>query len=153
MSEAKVTLDEIAEFLATQTLGVVSTLGHDGQPQAALVGIAVSDRLEFVFDSVDSSRKIGNVRRDPRVAVVIGGTMQDERTVQVEGFADEPTGAERERINEAYFRRWPDGRDRLTWAGITHVRITPHWLRWSDWRYAPVATAEWVRSGGILVPA
>ena len=153
MSEAHVTLDDVAEFLATQALGVVSTLGPDGQPQAALVGIAVSDRLELVFDSVDSSRKIGNMRRDPRVAVVIGGTMQDERTVQVEGFADEPTGVERERISEAYFRRWPDGRDRLTWSGITHVRITPHWLRWSDWRGAPVVIAEWVRSGGVLVPA
>ncbi|MGH7685538.1 MAG: pyridoxamine 5'-phosphate oxidase family protein [Candidatus Dormibacteria bacterium] len=153
MSEARTTLDEIAEFLTTQALGVVSSLGPDGQPQAALVGLAVSDRLEFVFDSVDSSRKIGNLRRDPRVAIVIGGTMQDERTVQVEGFADEPIGAERERVSEAYFHRWPDGRDRMTWAGITHVRITPHWLRWSDWRGSQVGTAEWVRSGGVLVPS
>lgn len=138
-------LDEVAQFVAAQQLAVVATLGPDGAPQAALVGIAITDRFELVFDSVDSSRKIRNLRHDPRVAVTIGGTMQDERTVQVDGIADEPDGSEGERIRDAYFRRWPDGRERVSWAGIAHVRITPRWLRFSDWNVAPVVVVAWTR--------
>ena len=138
-------LEDVAQFVAAQQLAVVATLGPDGAPQAALVGIALTARFELVFDSVESSRKIGNLRRDQRVAVVIGGTMQDERTVQVDGVADEPHGDEGERIRDAYFRRWPDGRDRVSWPGIAHVRITPRWLRFSDWNAAPVVVAEWTR--------
>lgn len=138
-------LEDVAQFVAAQQFAVVATLGPDGAPQAALVGIAVTDRFELVFDSVESSRKIGNVRRDERVAVVVGGTMQDERTVQIDGVADEPDGDESERIRDAYFHRWPDGRDRMSWVGITHVRITPRWLRFSDWNAAPVVVAEWRR--------
>lgn len=139
-------LEAVAQFVATQQLAVVATLGPDGAPQAALVGIALTNRFELVFDSVDSSRKIGNLRRDQRASAVIGGTMQDERTVQVDGIADEPTGDEAERIRDAYFRVWPDGRDRANWAGLTHVRITPLWLRFSDWTTAPVIVTEWTRS-------
>lgn len=138
-------LEDVAQFVAAQQLAVVATLGPDGAPQAALVGIALTDQFELVFDSVESSRKIGNLRRDQRVAVVIGGTMRDERTVQVDGVADEPQGDEGERIRNAYFRRWPDGRDRVSWAGMTHVRITPRWLRFSDWNVSPVLVAEWTR--------
>lgn len=141
-------LEEVAQFVAAQQLAVVATLGPDGAPQAALVGIALTDRFELVFDSIDSSRKIGNLRRDQRVAVAIGGTMQDERTVQLDGVADEPDGDEGERIRDAYFRRWPDGRDRVSWPGIAHVRITPRWLRFSDWNAAPVVVAEWTRGDG-----
>lgn len=144
-------LTEVAQFLAAQQLAVVATLGPDGAPQAALVGIAISDRFELVFDGVETSRKIRNLRRDPRVAVVVGGTMQDERTVQVDGVADEPAGDEGERVREAYFRRWPDGRQRQSWAGITHVRITPTWLRFSDWNVSPVVAVEWVCGGDLVL--
>jgi general stress protein 26 len=60
-------------------------------PQAAVVGFIVTDDFEIFFDTVDTSRKVPNLRRNPRVAFVVGGTMSgDERTVQYEGVADEP---------------------------------------------------------------
>jgi hypothetical protein len=43
-------------------------------------------------------------------------------------------GAELERTRELYFGVYPDGRARLTWPGLIHVRITPTWLRHSDFR-------------------
>ncbi len=136
------TVDEIVAFVRTQMLGVVATNGPDGRPQAALVGIAVSDRCEFVFDAAGASCKVRNVRLDPHIALVIGGTSQDERTLQGEGIADEPVGAELDRIREVYFARYPGGRDRLAWAGITHVRIRPHWLRYSDYNQSPPLIIE-----------
>jgi hypothetical protein len=110
-------LDDVVRFIGTQSLGVVATTGPSNQPQAALVGIAVTDRCELIFDTVNSSRKLQNLRRDPRMAVVIGGSMDDERTLQCDGVADEPAGTELERIRDAYFARYPDGRDRFYYCG------------------------------------
>jgi len=61
--------------------------------------------------------------------------------VQLEGIADEPTGTERDRILDAYFAAYPDGRDRLAWQGITHFRVRPTWARYSDFNN-PEETVE-----------
>jgi len=124
------TRDELLPFLRKHRLGVQSTVSSSGDPQAAVVGIAVTSELEIVFDTVDTSRKCRNLRANPRIAFVIG--WDQEITVQLEGIADEPTGKERERVLESYFAAYPDGRDRVAWKGITHFRVRPTWIRYSD---------------------
>jgi hypothetical protein len=37
---------------------------------------------------------------------------------------------------------YPDGRDRLIWPGITHVRVHPLWLRLSDFNSDPPRIVE-----------
>jgi hypothetical protein len=32
-----------------------------------------------------------------------------------------------------YFARFPEGRARLAWPGITYVRVRTSWLRYSDY--------------------
>jgi hypothetical protein len=50
---------------------------------------------------------VQNLRRNARIAIVIGGLdAGDERTVQYEGVADEPTGADLERLKECCFSRF-----------------------------------------------
>jgi len=124
------TRDELLPFLRKHRLGVQSTVSSSGDPQAAVVGIAVTSELEIVFDTVDTSRKCRNLRANPRIAFVIG--WDQEITVQLAGIADEPTGKERERVLETYFAAYPDGPDRLAWKGITHFRVRPTWIRYSD---------------------
>ena len=121
---------ELLTFLQKHRLGVQSTVSPAGEPQAAVVGIAVTSELEIVFDTLDTTRKCRNLRADPLIAFVIG--WDAEITVQVEGVADEPAGAERDRILAAYFAVYPDGRDRLAWPGITHFRVRPTWVRYSN---------------------
>jgi len=121
---------ELLPFLQKHRLGIQSTVSPSGDPQAAVVGIAVTPELEIVFDTIDTTRKCRNLRNDPRIAFVIG--WDQEITVQLEGIADEPTGAERDRILAAYFIPYPDGRERLKWPGITHFRVRPTWIRYSD---------------------
>jgi hypothetical protein len=58
----------------------------------------------------------------------------DDQTVQYEGVADEPRGAELEALQQIYFARFPDGPERLAWPGITYFRVRPTWLRYSDFR-------------------
>ena len=132
------TRSDLLEFLRAHRLAVVATTASDGQPQAAVVGYGVSEAIEIVFDTLASTRKCENLRRDPRVAMVVGW---DERTLQIEGQADFPDGEELVRIRECYFAAYPDGRERLSWVGITHVRVRPTWLRYSDFATQPARVA------------
>ena len=120
---------EVLPFLQKQRVGVQSTVSPTGELQAAVVGIAVTPEFEIIFDTVDTTRKCRNLRADPHIAFVIGW---DQITVQLQGIAEEPSGAERDRILAAYFIPYPDGRDRLKWPGITHFRVRPTWIRYSD---------------------
>ena len=122
---------ELLTHLRKRRYCVVASVAPGGAPRAALVGFAVSDELELVFDTLGNTHKAENLRHDPRVAVVIG-LGEDECTVQLEGVADEPTGADQERLRAVYFAAFPDGVDRLEWPGITHFRIRPHSARYSD---------------------
>src|SRR5690349_7016076 len=127
-------------FLRSRRYAVESSLHPSGAPQSAVVGIAVSDEFEIVFDTLGTSRKGQNLRRRPDIAFVIGsleGT--DERTVQYEGIADEPEGAERTRLTELYL----DGRERQKWPGLTYLRARPRWLRYSDYNVDPPVILEW----------
>jgi hypothetical protein len=99
-----------------------------------VVGFAVSDDLEIVFDTLSSTRKCKNLRRDGRIALVVG-VGEDERTAQIEGAADEPTGAELERLKAVYFAAFPDGVERLAWEGITYFRVRPSFVRFSDFAH------------------
>jgi hypothetical protein len=101
------------------------------------VGIATTSAGEVVFDTLGEANKARNLRRDPRVSITV---WEGERTVQLEGRADEPDGAERHELVELYLRSWPDGRARLAWPGITHFRVVPHWIRWSDFSTEPGPT-------------
>ena len=129
------TRGDLVRLLREDRLAVVSTVAADGAPQSAVVGCAIGDDLEIVFDTLEQTRKARNLRRDPRVSVVIG--WDRDRTAQIDGLADFPTGAEGERIRALYFQAYPDGRDRLAWPGITHVRVRPRWIRWSDFTRQP----------------
>ena len=132
-------MNELVTLLRRFRTGVVSTVSAAGAPQAAVVGLAIGDELELVFDTLSTTRKYANLVREPRVAVVMG---EGELTVQLEGRADVPAGAELARVQAIYFAAWPDGRERAAWANITGVRIRPTWLRVSDFAATPPSIRE-----------
>jgi hypothetical protein len=132
--------EEIVGMLRRYKLAVQASVAPGGGAQAAVVGFAVSDALEIVFDTVETSRKYHNLCADPRVALVIG--WDHAVTFQIEGIVDFPTGSELERIRQCYFVAYPDGRDRLAWPGITHVRVRPNWIRYSDFSVNPPRIVE-----------
>ena len=137
------TTGELLSFMRAHPLAVQASVAVDGAPQAAVVGIVVSDDFEVLFDTAEETRKVANLRRDPRLALVIGGTtIGDERSVQYEGIADEPAGAELERLKGVYFDSFPDGRERESWAGITYIRVRPSWIRYSDFTQLPPSIVE-----------
>ncbi|MFF1572303.1 pyridoxamine 5'-phosphate oxidase family protein [Leifsonia sp. NPDC058292] len=122
---------ELIGYVREHGDGVVSTVDADGAPQAAYLSVAATDGGDLVFDARPSSRKVANIRRDPRVAVVIGGA--DGTTLQCEGVADEPGGEELERCAAAYLSAFPQFAASLA-SGVTIVRVRLSWARHSDLR-------------------
>ena len=134
------TTGELYEYIKKHRYGVVATSHADGSSQSALVGIAVSPQLEIYFDTTGNTRKAKNLRRDPRISLVIG--WDNEQSVQLEGVADEPKGDELLSLKTVYYAAWPDGPSRESWRGITWFRVRPRWLRFSDFNRASEAVRE-----------
>lgn len=133
----------VHEFMRSHSIAVEASVSSSGAPQAAIVGFVVTDGFEVFFDTLDSTRKAANLRRNPQIALVIGGSAEgDERTVQIQGIADEPGGKELAQLQELYFSRFPEGRERLVWPGLIYVRARPTWLRFSDFSQTPPEITE-----------
>jgi hypothetical protein len=129
------TRTELLHFLRAQSWAVQASVDATGAPQAAVIGVAVTDDLELVFDTLSETRKAQNLRRSPRIALVFG--WDDAQTVQFEGLADEPTGAALTALQAVYFARFPEGPSRLAWPTLTYFRVRPRWVRYTDFRSAP----------------
>jgi hypothetical protein len=124
-------IEQVYKFMNGEELGVLATVAGDGTPQAALVGIATTKELELVFDTVKSSRKYPNMKKNPRVAFVIGCT--PEITVQYEGIAEELAGEALAKYKKIYFAKFTDGPARESWAGISYFVVRPKWMRYCDY--------------------
>jgi len=118
---------ELLDFIRRHSLAVQSSVSRAAAPQGAVVGFVVTDRFELFFDTVETTRKVQNLRRNPKIAFVIGGlTSGDERTVQYEGLADEPTGAELTRLKELYFTAFADARDHQSRIAALEAGVAIH---------------------------
>ena len=146
---------ELLSFLQGQKIAVQASVSADGAPEAAIVGIVVTDSFEIFFDCTTVSRKVANLRANPKIALVIGGTIAgDERTVQLDGIADEPTGKDLSRLKKAYFKTYPDGKGREKWPDIAYMRVKPTWVRYSDYNQIPPVIVEFDPNtmGGAPIP-
>ena len=131
---------DLFRFIEQSKLGVLSSIGSAGEPQSALVGFAVTDDLQIVFDTVKASRKYGNLKARPACSFVFG--WKGERTVQYEGIAEELDGRQLQQYQEVYFQTWPDGFSRSQWPGIVYFLVKPKWIRYSDFDKNPPLILE-----------
>ena len=131
---------QLYPFLSQRRLAVLATTSANGTPESAVMGIAVTPELEIVFDTLTSSRKYANLVARPNCSLVVG--WEDEVTVQIEGIARAPLGAELRRYQEAYFAVWPDGRARMSWRNIAYFVVKPHWVRYSNFGSNPPQISE-----------
>jgi hypothetical protein len=139
----QMTKTDVLNFIRTHSLAVQSSVSPLGRPQSAVIGFVVSDDFHIFFDTIDTTRKVKNLRQNPMISFVIGGLIGgDERTVQYEGIADEPKGKELDSFKELYFTRFPDGRKRQSLTGLIYIRAKPIWVRYSDFNQDPVEILE-----------
>lgn len=124
------TRDEFVEFVRSARLGVVATTSAHGDPEAALVDLAVTSDGEVVFDTKAAARKVANIEANPHVALVVG--WEDRVSVQVEGDAEVLSGDDREKYGSVYLEQYPGARAHLDEFAL--VRVVPRWLRIFDAR-------------------
>jgi hypothetical protein len=64
---------DLLTFLRSHRWAIEATCSTTLAPQAAIIGIAVTDQLEIVFDTLASSRKADNLHAIVGAALVAGG--------------------------------------------------------------------------------
>jgi len=134
------TKQDVLAFAQQHSLAVVATVTADNKPEAAVIGIAISDQWEIIFDTIEHTRKAVNLRTNLSVALVVGW---DQKTLQLEGHAEVLSGKELQRCKEIYFSVFPDGHEREKWPGIMYVRVRPQWMRYSDFTGATENIVEY----------
>lgn len=118
------------EFLRHCSLGAVATTSKKTGPEVALVDFAVSDELEIVFQTIQTTRKCLNLREDPRIAFM---AWEGNQTLQYEGVADEPEDFVMEPLLEIFFKANPQALNQKGWPGLTYFRVRPTWIRLSQY--------------------
>ena len=72
---AGMTARALLDFVRSHRLAVEASVSPTGAAQAAVVGFAITDQFEIVFDTLASTRKAQNLRKNPKIALVIGGAV------------------------------------------------------------------------------
>ncbi|MGE5209495.1 MAG: pyridoxamine 5'-phosphate oxidase family protein, partial [Alphaproteobacteria bacterium] len=57
--------EDLLRFLKEHRLAVEASVSTSLAPQAAVVGFAISDEFEIIFDTLGSTRKVANLRHNP----------------------------------------------------------------------------------------
>ena len=104
---------------------------------------ATAEERTALFELVDEVKRLLDERLHPDGYIIgvnageAAGQTVMHLHVQYEGVADEPTGEELERLKRLYLQRFPDGREREAQPDIAYFRVSPIWIRYSDFRQTP----------------
>jgi len=114
--------DDQIELARGRGFAVAATLGPDGSPQTSIVWVD-TDGEHILLNTTNTRAKARNVRRDPRVSVIVFEPANPDRYFEVEGTAELVLeGAEEhiEQLSQRYDSRPFRGqRDRVI------VKVTP----------------------------
>ena len=130
--------DRLTEILGSHRLMAVSTLMRDGWPQTTMVGYA-NEGLLIYFVISREGQKFANIQRDQRVAIAIGGDVDDPaqiRELAIAAEASEVTDPEqRERAIDLLLQRRPGLKSlpRPDRARSAVMRAAPRLITLSDY--------------------
>ena len=135
--------EELVAFMRTRGMAVVATPNAEGCQAAALVGWPPPSSGSSCSTPNAPRARTRTCRGVHRVAVVVG--WDERQTVPVEGVAHQPTGEDRERCASAHPTQRPGGAARTEDPSRALIRITPGWVRATDFRpgSAGVREAAW----------
>nr|BFE60919.1 PPOX class F420-dependent oxidoreductase [Dactylosporangium thailandense] len=130
----------LVEFLSPRHHAVVITTRADGRPQASPVTCGVDTQGRIVVSTYPERAKAANLRRDPRVSVLVLSDEWNDAWVQVDGTAEVIDMPEALEPLVDYFRcisgehpDWDEYRQAMRDQGKSLIRITVD-------RWGPVAT-------------
>jgi PPOX class probable F420-dependent enzyme len=136
----QVSRDALVEFLAGRHHGIVITTRADGRPQASPVSCGVDAQGRIVVSTYPERAKVRNLRRDPRVSVLVLSDDWNDAWVQVDGVAEVLDLPEALEPLVEYYRSiagehpdWDEYRAAMLDQGKSLLRITVE-------RWGPIAT-------------
>jgi nitroimidazol reductase NimA-like FMN-containing flavoprotein (pyridoxamine 5'-phosphate oxidase superfamily) len=129
MNDGDKLYERVKDLLKNQRLAVLST-HRDGQPYASLVAFAASEDLKsLVFATTRSTRKYDNLRKIPRVALLVDSRSNRDEDfheavgVTATGGAEELTGGEKEAFMKIYLEKHPHLRDFVASPSCALIKI------------------------------
>ena len=127
---------ELLPFARRHRLAVVATCSTSGMPQASVVSCLVTDAFELLFTAHREHRKVANLQADPNVSAVIG--WDDAQTLQLEGSGELLLGSAREAAQKFMADQGLELYEmRRRIEGLQYIKMTPSWMRYSDFRINP----------------
>lgn len=88
-SKITMTAAEIEAFVRDRRTAILATIGRDGQPHLSAMWFALVEGA-IVFETKAKSQKVVNLRRNPRITVLLetGATYPELRGVSFDGTAE-----------------------------------------------------------------
>jgi PPOX class probable F420-dependent enzyme len=124
------TPDEARDFLRDNHRAVMSTFRADGRPQLSPVGATVDADGRVIVSTREPAMKVRNLRRDPRVSLVVMNDQFYGDWAQVEGTAEIVSQPEALELLVDYYRRiagehpdWDDYRQAMVQERRVLVRF------------------------------
>jgi PPOX class probable F420-dependent enzyme len=99
------TPDDARAFLKDNHNAVLATFRRDGRPQLSVVGATVDEQGRVIISTRQTAIKTKNLRRDPRVSVIIMSPGFYGDWAQVEGTAEIVEQPEAIELLVDYYRR------------------------------------------------
>ncbi len=94
--------------LTTPVHGILATMLPDGQPQSTVVWVDWDDRHVLINTTLER-QKGRNMRRNPRVSLLVVDPLRSDRWVEIRGTVAEITSTGAEEHADALTRRYTDG--------------------------------------------
>jgi general stress protein 26 len=129
-------------FLTENDLAALSTVSSEGGPRSRLVYYAADDAFSVYFLSLANTRKVADIRANPKAAFVV---MSDDkhRTLQIEGSFEEITDTATfgPILSELTKHLFPKGEESAPVAHLDEARpvffkLVPSWVRFGDFTLA-----------------
>ena len=114
--------EEQLELFRAKNYAVVATVGDDGSPQTTIVWVDEEDGRPL-FNTTNKRAKGRNLRRDPRVSILVWANDNPYRYVEVEGDAELEDDVDTRNMH-AMSRKYT-GKDFHTPVDRLIVRVTP----------------------------
>ncbi len=135
---------KILSVLRANKVAVLAThLDMESAPESAAVVFSESDDLEIFFGSDSNRRKNYNLKKNPKVSLVVGWDFLEMKTLQIEGIAKIISDTEEiERIQNIHYLKNTQSLSYKKNPIREYIKITPYWIRYSCVKHKPYEVWE-----------
>ena len=130
---------KILNFIKKQKFTVISTISYrrDKQSEGSVIAFSEAENLEIIFGTYNTNRKYENIKNNPEISLVFGFSNNPKITVQYEGTAEELSGDEKDFFAKRHVEKNPESEKYLYKTQQRYFKITPKWIRYSDFDKDP----------------